>query len=153
MEPLVTLAELRTRLDWTLEVEEEGMALAALDDASNIVRAYGLNWTRANAPALAKTVVAKATARYLRNPEGYSISRAGEEHVEWGRVEGSEPGVFLTQAEQKMIANLARPSGIYTAPVFAWNGNKELKAEQQGYVPTQHGSKFPYYSLDDSPWW
>lgn len=152
MDPILSLDELRTRLDWELSPQEEGMALGALDDASNLVRAYGLPWTDDNAPATVKSIVAQATIRYLRNPDGYILSRAGDETVEWGQ--GASIGsVHLTEAEQRIIRNLTRPAGLYSAPIYAFS-SKAAKRKAEGLVPVAGSThQFPYYVRDKDPWW
>ena len=80
MEPFATLDELKFRLPWTLDTDEERDASGALEDASDLARGYGRDWVDApDAPRLVRTLVLKAVKRYMNNPEGITQSRAGDE--------------------------------------------------------------------------
>ncbi|WP_234373371.1 hypothetical protein [Streptomyces sp. H-KF8] len=52
--------------------------MRALDDASDLAATYGRDWPEDTAPRLVNTLATKSAARYLRNPNGYTQSRAGD---------------------------------------------------------------------------
>ncbi|MEU7570327.1 hypothetical protein [Micromonospora sp. NPDC049240] len=150
-----TLDELKDRLDWELDADEERIARSSLDDASELARYYGKDWADDAAPRLVKTVVLRACKRYMDNPQGYNQSRAGDETLGWSDRApqvGSEAGsVHFTVAEQKMLAGLAGSKrGIYSAPISAW-GTRPRRFE--GLVPDA-GSNEPIqmFSSDEEPW-
>ncbi|GGS24759.1 hypothetical protein GCM10010238_11130 [Streptomyces griseoviridis] len=62
-----------------LDEDEARIATSALDDASDLATTYGRDWPEETAPRLVKTLVLKSAARCMRDPEGYTQSRAGDE--------------------------------------------------------------------------
>jgi len=62
-------------LDWALDEDERRLAASALEDASDLAREYGRDWTPETVPRLVRTLVLAACVRYLRNPDGYTQSR------------------------------------------------------------------------------
>lgn len=122
-ETIATIEELQARLDWTLEAEEQGVAQAALDDLSDDARFYGsVLWESTNAPRQVKSLVLRAAARFMRNPDGYKQSRAGDETVIWNDIEEGAGTASFTTQEQKMLATLGgKGVGLYSASVVAYN--------------------------------
>lgn len=153
---LVTLEELEPRLDWTMDEAERGIARGALYDASNLVLAHGdAAWTAETAPSIAKSIVATAATRYLRNPDGYTSSRAGDETVQWSDLGHDSGGVYLTKSEIALLTRLANPyvNTVVEVPTYGWNSKQDVpRPEFIGMVPAAGGGFFPYYSSDDSPW-
>ncbi|AVE00393.1 head-to-tail adaptor [Streptomyces phage OzzyJ] len=141
-----TLDELKGRLDWTLDPDEERIAAGALEDASDLAAHYGRSWADDAAPRLVRTLVLKASARYMRNPGGYTQSRAGDETLGWSDAAGENAGtVYFTDEEQKLLASLGGKSpGIYTVEVTAWNSRIRPST---GYVPVDNGgSDYPFFA-------
>ena len=149
MEAFATLAELQSRLDWVLDADEERMATGALEDASDLARAYGSNWEYASsAPRLVRTLVLTAVKRHMNNPEGLITSRAGDETMAYADIGDKAGAIFYTANEIKLLAGLGGRNGIVSVPVSAWGPTKKVS---EGYVPT--GQKpFPMFSSDSSPW-
>jgi hypothetical protein len=149
-----TLDELKARLDWTLDADEERIATSALEDASDLARGYaGRDWEPSStAPRLMRTLVLKACKRYMTNPSGYTQSRAGDETLGWNDTQGENAGtVYFTHDEQKMLAELGgRRTGLVSAEVTAWNGRIH---RGPGYVPVAGSSKqFPLFADEVEPW-
>ncbi|ANT41112.1 head-tail adaptor Ad1 [Streptomyces phage Nanodon] len=141
-----TLDELKGRLDWTLDADEERIAAGALEDASDLAAHYGRSWADGTAPRLVRTLVLKASARYMRNPGGYTQSRAGDETLGWNDSAGENAGtVYFTDEEQKLLASLGGKSpGIYSVEVSAWNSHI---TPGTGYVPVDNGgSDYPFFA-------
>lgn len=152
MEPFATLDDLKARLDWTLDEDEERIALGALEDASDLACHYGKSWAdAASAPRQVRTLVLRACKRFMENPSGYTQSRAGDETVAWNDKAGELAGtVYFTRDEQELLRGLAGGRrGIYSAPLTAWGPQR---AGPVGLVPVQGGQKpFPYFA-GDGPW-
>jgi len=148
-----TLDELKARLDWTLDADEERIATSSLEDASDLARGYaGRDWTSSTAPRLVRTLVLKACKRYMTNPQGYTQSRAGDETLGWNDTQGENAGtVYFTGDEQKMLAELGgRKTGLVSAEITAWNGRIH---RGPGYVPAAGSSKqFPLFADEVEPW-
>ncbi|AGM12034.1 head-to-tail adaptor [Streptomyces phage Godpower] len=141
-----TLDELKGRLDWTLDPDEERIATSALEDASDLAAYHGSNWAEGSAPRLVRTLVLKASARYMRNPGGYTQSRAGDETLGWSDAAGENAGtVYFTDEEIKLLASLGgKNPGIYSVPVTAWNTHL---TPDTGYVPVDNGgSDYPFFA-------
>lgn len=151
MDTFASLEELKKRLDWTLDDGEERVAETALEDASDLARAYGRDWDPTTAPRLVRTLVLKASARYMKNYQGYILSRAGDETVQWSDKAGEDMGtVYFSKDEIKLIEGLAgRRTSLISVPVVAY---KEKYALDNGHRPTYPGGKdFPLFEIGEQP--
>lgn len=153
MEPLAGLTELKERLDWTLDPDEERLAASALADASDEARIHGRDWTVEHVPRPVKTIVLKACVRYLRNPDGYTTSRAGDETVTWSdRGDPAAGAVSFTRDEIALLRELGGTrTGLVSAPITAWSQRRHRAGP--GYVPVDGGGAvFPLFAHEDDPW-
>lgn len=148
-----TLDELKERLDWDLDNDELRIAAGALEDASDLAAVYGRDWPEATPPRLVRTLVLKAAARYVRNPHGYTQSRAGDETLAWGDAHGRDAGsVYFTREEIRLLEGLAgtRPT-LTSVIVSAWDSRD--RPVRAGLVPVDYdGKPFPMFSSDGEPW-
>lgn len=120
-EPLADLDQLTVRLGYQLDPTESALALAALSDASAMVRAYGLPWTDpATAPAVVVSVVLAAAERRVRNPEGYRAESQGGYQYQLPAM--APTGVALTDAEIRLIRAEAGAGGLYAVPIVRFGG-------------------------------
>lgn len=158
MAALVTLDEIRGRIDWTLSPGEELMAQAAIDDLSEDARFYsGAEWALpADAPTRILSLILRAAVRFLRNPEGASQSRAGDETLMWDNRANEKAGSpYFTDDEIAEIKGGGSGTGsglaFGTLGVWAWNngtGRRDLTVETDpGYEP------MPWVSADDEIYW
>lgn len=151
--PFATMGELTARLDWDLDDKELAMAEAALEDASDLARAYGRStWVDAStAPRLVRTTVLTACTRYMKNPGGYTQSRAGDETLGWAEVGEQAGAVYFTENEIKLLKGLSGQGtgGIVSVSTFAYGERPARKAIV--WIPEQPGhSAFPFFSGDDA---
>lgn len=146
-----TLADLQDRLDWTLSADEVRQANAALEDASNLARAHGREWDSTNFPALVRTVVLAACQRFMRNPDGYVQSRAGDEHVMWSDTHKQGGSPTFTSDEVSLLARLAGNVAAFgSAPVSAWGTRR--RRHREFYVPViGPGKPFPVDNFTGRP--
>ncbi|MEU0739254.1 hypothetical protein [Streptomyces sp. NPDC006134] len=148
-----TLDELMGRLDWELDEDELRIAASALDDATDLAMTYGREWPEETVPRLVRTLVLRAAARYVRNPHGYTQSRAGDETLAWSDAHGRDAGsVHYTREEIRLLENLAgtRP-GLTSVPVSAWS--TQSAPSRVGMVPVDYdGAPFPMFPTDRGPW-
>lgn len=152
MDPFASLEELENRLDWTLDEGEERVAETALEDASDLARAYGREWDVLTAPRLVRTLVLKAASRYMKNYQGYILSRAGDETVQWSDKAGEDMGtVYFSKPEVKLLQELAgRRTSLISVPTLAWG--TVPGAVDNGYRPTAGGGKdFPMFEVGEQP--
>lgn len=149
-DPFATLIELKGRLEWTLDADEERAATGVLEDLSSWARHYGRNWTSVNAPILVKTLVLGAAARFMRNPDNYTTSRAGDETVGWtdrGAEAAAQP---FTDSEIIALKLLVRPVAFGSVSMTAWGPQSQRVPD--GLVPVVGGGDpFPLFS-DATPW-
>lgn len=132
--PYALLDELKGRPDWDLDPDELRIAAGALEDASDHAATYGPDWPEDTAPRLVKTLVVKSSARYMRNPNGYTLNRAADETLAWSDIGRDAGTVYFTREEIRLLEELAgRKRGIRSAVVSAW-GTKPQAAEV-GRVP------------------
>ncbi|MFI9205286.1 hypothetical protein [Streptomyces sp. NPDC053048] len=148
-----TLDDLKGRLDWDLDADELRIAAGALEDASTLAAAYGRDWPETHAPRLVRTLVLKATSRYMANPNGYTQSRAGDETLAWSDAHGRDAGtVYFTAEEKRLLEGLAgtRPS-LTSVIVSSWDSH--IRPGVGGLVPVDYeGAPFPMFSDDRGPW-
>lgn len=104
---LATVDDVQARLDWTLDTGERSVADGAITDLSDDARFYGSNsWISTAVPRQVKNLVVRAAARFMRNPDGYITSRAGDETIAWtDRKEDAAVATF-TKQEQDQLAEL-----------------------------------------------
>jgi hypothetical protein len=154
MEPLATLEELKNRLDWTLDDQEETVATSALEDASSLVRAYGLNWSPENVPPVIKSIVLASARRLMVNVQGLTVSRAGDETLGWSDIGDKAGSVYLTTDERQIIAGIARGSQTVTSvSTYAWGTEGRGHKIGASYVPVSYGGKpFPFFASEEDDW-
>ena len=155
-----SLDELKDRLDWELDAAGQRIAESALDDATELAIEYGREWPDSAVPRLVRTLVLRAARRFVENPQGYTVSRAGDETVQWNDAAGENAGsVYFTRDEQKLLAGLAGSGrGLSSATVSAW-GPQRRDPQMRGippaaYVPVQGdpNSPFPLFCDAQEPW-
>jgi hypothetical protein len=118
---LATVTDLEARLGRQFSDEELPRVHALLDDASHLVRDVA---GRACIPddladltqvsGSVRAVVARMVERAIRNPEGFSAESAGD--YSYQRT-GVQPGVYLTEAEERAIRRACGRTGLWTQPV------------------------------------
>ncbi|WP_394615887.1 hypothetical protein JNUCC0626_40155 [Lentzea sp. JNUCC 0626] len=153
MAPFASFDELKERLDWTLDADETRIAKAALDDLSGWARHYGRAWPDpSRAPQLVRTLVLGAAVRYMRNPEGYVQSRAGDETLGWSDLGDRAGSAHFNDDEITALAAMSGKSKLLSAPISAWGPQRKRHAGT-GTVPVSGGGKqFPLFSDPASPW-
>ena len=118
MTAFATVDELENRLkDMDVSDEERTVMAAALDDASDLVRAEGLaSWQPGSAPPICRVIVLNACARHIRLLEGAITSRAGDEALTWADM-GDRTGTVFLDADQRRMAREAANVSSAKAPV------------------------------------
>lgn len=157
MASLVGLDDVKGRIDWTLSPGEENMATAAIDDLSVDACYYaGKEWfTGAEAPPRVLSLILRATVRFLRNPEGASQSRAGDETLMWDNRHNEKAGSpYFTDDEIDELKTLGGSSGGYafgTLATWSWNNGTGRQDLTIGTDPD--GKPMPWVSADDEVYW
>ena len=137
-EPLAIVEDLELRLEFPLDDSHmRKMAGAALEDASTLVREYGVSsWDANTAPPIAVMLTLKAAARFMNNPMNLETARGADETNMWG--ESNSKGVYLEPSEIELLKEHKKADrGFYSAPVQLW-----------GQAPAQPsiGHQAPVYS-------
>lgn len=122
MANLATLEELRVRLEFEIDEGDhlERVAEAALEDASTLVREYGVrSWTEDTAPPIAVMLTLKAAARFMNNPMMLEIARGADEQNSWGGANTN--GVHLTPDEIVLLREHRKQDrGLMSVPTQLW---------------------------------
>lgn len=148
---LVALTDLEARLPFALDDDEKREATGALEDLSFDAQAIGsAKWTdEANTPTAVKNLIVRAAARHMKNYEGYTVSRAGDETVQWAEAETPGQAVF-NEDEKRMLRQMGGSlpfiGGVGT---YAYSNKPAPKV---GYVPTTVGNDFPMFADGSEPW-
>lgn len=147
---LAAMEDLKARLEWTLDADELRAAQGALEDLSEQALHYGRpTWTASTVPVLVRNTILAAAARYMRNPDGYTQSRAGDETLTWTDRGHDAGSAYFTDREIKLISGYAGRAGIGSIPVIAWGNRRQAP----GYVPVQGGGDpFPLFADEVEPW-
>lgn len=154
MEVLASIEELRARVPFVMDPDEEREAVGALEDLSDDARHYGSEkWqTPAVTPRQVSKLILKAAARHMKNPDGYTVSRAGDESVSWAeRGEGAGSATFTT-AEIQRLNELGgfRSNSFFTVNTFAY-GTK-ARPQNVGLVPDPGSNEPIQMFTDGEPW-
>lgn len=148
MTALVTPERLISSLDWELSEAERQDAKETVEYLSELARAHGRAWELTCPPIVAGTILA-AAKRYMRNADGYTVSRAGDETLGWDGIGDKAGAPYFTDRELKVIRMVAGRTGLSSVPVLAWGSRNTLP---EGHVPDPDGGKpFPLRAAGD-PW-
>ena len=122
---------------------------AGLEEATDLAVYYGASWTDENVPGPVKRIVARAVARWIRNPDGLEQSRAADETLQWSE-RAAAGNVEFTPEEIERVRALGRP----VVPSF---GSASVTTDYMGggsggfspYVPVAHGGRpFPFLTQE-----
>ncbi|MFY1620044.1 hypothetical protein [Micromonospora sp. WMMD736] len=147
MGPFAQVQDVQRRLDFTLSEQESQAVDMALEDLSNEARFIaGREWSDVdNLPNPVRNTVIKAVARWARNMNGYVLSRAGDEALQWANL-GDEAGAAeFTDKEIKLIRAVgdARTGHSFFGSVetYAYIAPRQV---DDHYVPVDGGGLKPF---------
>lgn len=157
-EALAAVSELAAELSFVMSTDEQRDAAGAIEDLSDEARYYGRqDWTTPeNTPREVKRLILKAAKRYMKNPEGYTSSMAGDERVNWSdrKANPDEAGsATFSPVERQRLGELAgnRLPDFGSVGMFAFQRKSHRRYE--GYVPTSPvPGSFPMFCNDEDPW-
>lgn len=146
--PLASLDDLKARLEFELDdAKMEGLAQSALEDASTLVREYGVRtWDVNTAPPIAVMLTLKAAARFVNNPMALETARGADETNMWGSANAS--GVFLSPDEIELLREHRKTNKtLHSAPMQLWGAQPLRSPANLGQAPVDYGGKwFPLYA-------
>lgn len=152
---LVTTSELAAKLPFVMSADEEREAEGVLEYLSDDARHYGTPaWSEpSNTPSQVKNLILRAAVRFLKNPDGFVSSRAGDEAVAWTDLGPGAGSAEFTEAEKRRLEEWGghRPQEFYTVDTYAYS--KRPAPNTPGLVPVAGStSYFPMFSSDQEPW-
>lgn len=151
-EPLATLEDLKVRLEFELDGEDHltAMARASLEDASTLVREYGVqSWAPDSAPPIAVMLTLKAAARFMNNPMLLETARGADETNMWGSANAN--GVHLLPDEIVLLREHRKTDrGLVSINTQLW-GKPKRHYTPSHQVPGGHPADkwFPLYEEGD----
>jgi hypothetical protein len=154
-EALISLDELADVLDWEMSDEERRLASGVIESLSDEARLTGSTaWLGAYCtPGPVRRIVRTAAARFMRNPDGYVQSRAGDETVVWS--DKTRPVAEFTETEVNAIRSYAGRGNVTSVPVYGFSYRRKTGPVDRGYVGItgSPGERpFPFLNPGGSPW-
>lgn len=143
------LQDLEDQLDFDLDEQAQRQAVAKLQLASDYAAHYaGIEWQESRAPRIVKSIVLNVVERYMRNPDGYTQSRAGDETLMWDDNSGKGPFHF-TDEEKEILQNLGRVNpGLYSVQTFQ-HSNRPLPDDYWVRTGSALGDELPMFTGSD----
>lgn len=135
---LTTVESVTKRLETEITPELLVMIGEYLEDASDQAIYHGeREWTDTSAPAAVKRIVANAVARFVRNPDGFATSRAGDETLAWQEM--PEAGaVYFTKAEIERLQRIGNPR-LQSFGTFSVSSGASVPLRGDLIVPVKGG--------------
>lgn len=90
--PYPTMDEIEARLDFEVEAKLLEAAPGHLDDMIIEARHIGKAWSDENMPPVVAKAIRSAMIRWMRRPDGYTLSRSGDDHLAWSDEEKGTAG-------------------------------------------------------------
>ena len=136
---LAKVEDVEARLEDEVTDKLRVMITVYLEDASDAARYYGREWTPLDCPMPVSRMVASAVARFIRNPERLSQSRAGDETL----VFQDSTSVWFTDAEIARLQRIGNPAPrtFGSLKIVAWG---ERHRREVGYAPWGGVSERPF---------
>ena len=153
---LVSLDDLSARLPFVMDEDEIREANGALADLSFDAQTIGsANWTTPlDTPQSVKNLIVRAAARHMKNYEGYTMSRAGDETVQWQDHDVAGQATF-TKDEKSMLKQMGgKVPFIGGVGVYAY-GKRPINPT--GWAPVDYAlnerrSDFPMWADAEGLW-
>lgn len=147
---LTTVEEVKARLEDVSGTDLDSLIAATIEEASDQARFYGLEWTSATVPPSIARIVASACARFVRNPDAYSQSRAADETLVWQEQEHVGE-VYFSEAQIERIRKIAFPPVASFGSFVVARGGLQ-RPQPDVYLPVEgFGSPFPMFRECDVP--
>lgn len=153
---LVDISELTARLPFTLDEDETREANGALADLSFDAQTLGsAGWTTPeNTPQAVKNLIVRAAARHMKNYEGYTVSRAGDETVQWQEQDVAGQATFSKDEKQMLKQMGGKVPFIGGVGVYAYGvkGPAREGMVPVDYAPNMRSSDFPLFADQEGLW-
>lgn len=145
---LATPEMVEKRLEGDVTDDVRSMIEEYLEDASDQARYYGTNWTQANCPEPVKRLVALAVARFIRNPDGFTDSKAADESLGWQQLPDEYVGtVYFTPTEVERLQKMGNPRlPKFGSVQMAAHGTQLIPQDVHWPVSYANGKPFPLFT-------
>lgn len=140
---LISLTELKSRLDPDFDPDLEQIATETIVDASNLARHYGRDaWDSEHVPPVVKTEVRNACVRYMKLVDGLLLGRAGEETEQYTDLQKKTGTVFFDADQIATIREAAgRGGNTYSVDIYNYSTAPPPDPWMRGVWP--RGRTFP----------
>lgn len=149
------LQDLEDQLDFDLDEQSQRSAVQKLQQASDYASHYaGVEWPESRCPRIVKSIVLNVVERYVRNPDGYTQSRAGDETLMWDDT-GGRGTFFFTDEEKEILVGLGRRGpklysvGTYYESTAPQSNTIWVPVAGTANPPGTDGGMFPLFSDQD----
>jgi stage V sporulation protein SpoVS len=148
MAALATVDQVAARIGEPIdEPDDVELALATLEEASNLVRFYAQQplWTAVTAPAVAVTIAVAAAARGFLNPSGFDMERGDMATLK--RPSEYTSGCALTAAEITIVKALGHRGNVRALKVHNSDqpvARSHWRPRDRGYAPLDWGDNKPF---------
>ena len=158
------LRDLEDLLDFDLTEQAQRAATQKIQAASDMAQHYsGMEWAESRAPRIVKSIVLNVVERYMRNPDNYIQSRAGDETLMWDDT-GNRGAFYFTDEEKEILKGLGKRgpaiysvSTSYAAPkkksntIWVTVDGQPRVAQPSGdpTLPPSDGGWFPLFNDED----
>lgn len=157
MESFAQVGDVQRRLDFTLSEQEAVAVQGALEDMSDEARFIAdREWVDPDlVPNPVRNAVVKAVLRWARNMNGYVVSRAGDETLQWSDVGEAAGAPEFTAKELKLIRAIGdgRTGQDFFGSVETYAYIKPGSDADLGYVNVIGGGTKPFpFNLPYGGW-
>lgn len=148
VEPFALVGDVQRRLDFTLSEQESlavGFALGDMSDEARFIA--NRDWADPdNVPNAVRNTVVKAVVRWARNMNGYVLSRAGDETLQWSDVGPEASAPEFTAKEAKLIRAVgdARVAPDFFGSVETYAYIPPGVRRDDGYIAVDGGGLKPF---------
>lgn len=150
MTSLVDIDRAEKALDWDLTDAECIDLEDQAEYLSDLARQEGGQTWPTVCPSIVESTIRAALVRYMRNADGYTQSRAGDETLGWDGIGDKAGAPYFTASELKTIRTAGGRRAFGSVLMNAWGSSNRLR---DGNVPDPDGGKpFPLFPNGDGPW-
>jgi hypothetical protein len=158
-EPFAQVEDVQGRLDFEMSPAEQRICANTLDDMSEEARYIaGQDWEfPEEAPRIVRTLVLKAVTRYMKNLDGITQSRAGDETVAFPDQGSAAGSAQFTEAEKDTLKALGGQGigGIMSVETTAYRTSwrRVFKHDPSTLVQVNGGGLDPFPFNEEGSCW
>ena len=151
---LVSVEEVQAKLSYEMSPEDERECERSIEEMSDEARRIGSRrWgTPGVTPGSIKRLIVRSVARHMKNYDGFTVSRAGDETLGWADLGEDAGSAYFTDKEERAIRGVAGYNTTgFTSVQLSFD--QPVRRDAAGYVPVSSGgANFPLFPSEDGPW-